>query len=79
MPSTITTRSPSYVGQVREAETGSSGRATGWLLTLRTWVERHRQRRALGYLADNKAYLLEDIGLSRPDALRESAKPFWQR
>jgi uncharacterized protein YjiS (DUF1127 family) len=51
----------------------------GWPQTLRTWVERHRQRRALSYLADNKAYLLEDIGLSRRDALRESAKPFWQR
>jgi uncharacterized protein YjiS (DUF1127 family) len=24
-------------------------------------------------------HLLEDIGVSRPDALREAAKPFWKQ
>ena len=42
--------------------------------TLAVWAERSRQRRALAAL-DERA--LKDIGLSRIDALRESAKPFW--
>jgi uncharacterized protein YjiS (DUF1127 family) len=79
MPTTTIPRSAAYLGQVRDRKVSSSARSAGWLLTVGTWIERYRQRRALGYLADNKAYLLDDIGLSRRDALRESAKPFWQR
>lgn len=39
------------------------------------WVSRHRERRALGDLSD---HLLSDVGLTREEAERESAKPWWQ-
>jgi len=42
----------------------------------RNWSERHRQREALRELADDK-HLLDDIGLTREQALYEAAKPFW--
>jgi uncharacterized protein YjiS (DUF1127 family) len=41
---------------------------------LRTWLERDRQRRALAELSD---HLLRDIGVTRAEAMREAAKPFW--
>lgn len=45
----------------------------------RTWcrqkAERRRQRRALAQLDDR---LLRDIGVSREQAARESARPFWR-
>lgn len=37
-------------------------------------VSLHRQRRKLATLDDA---LLSDIGISRADALREAARPFW--
>jgi len=43
---------------------------------LRRWAERRSQRKALGELA-GQAHLLNDIGLTRAQALREAAKPFW--
>jgi uncharacterized protein YjiS (DUF1127 family) len=39
------------------------------------WVERSRQRRALAQLED---HLLRDIGLTRGEARRECANPFWK-
>ena len=39
------------------------------------WIERSRQRRELASLSD---YKLRDIGLTRADAHREYAKPFWR-
>jgi uncharacterized protein YjiS (DUF1127 family) len=42
---------------------------------LLTWLERVRQRRHLGQLSD---HMLKDIGLSRADVERETAKPFWR-
>ena len=42
---------------------------------IRVWQERTRQRRALASLDD---HLLRDIGLSRAQAVSESAKPFWR-
>ena len=39
------------------------------------WLERSRQRRALLEASD---HLLKDIGLSRAEAHREGAKPFWR-
>lgn len=45
------------------------------LATLRTWHWRARTRRQLLTLGDR---MLADIGVSRVDASREAAKPFWQ-
>ena len=55
-----------------------SSTLTAALRTLRTWMSRSRQRRALRELAQEEQ-LLNDIGLSREQALREGAKPFWRR
>ena len=64
-------------GQIRQ-QSVSSILAAGWLHTLEFWIDRSRQRRQLGELAELNDYLLKDIGLSREQALREAAKPFWQ-
>lgn len=54
-----------------------SGRPLSRILgTLHLWQTRARQRAALGVLDDR---LLEDVGLTRAQALDESRKPFWQR
>jgi len=47
-------------------------RAVGILLI---WQERATQRHALAAL---EARMLHDMGLSRADARREAAKPFWR-
>ena len=39
------------------------------------WQARARQRRSLATL---DAHMLHDIGVSRMDAAREAAKPFWK-
>ena len=44
-------------------------------LMIKRWIERTRQRRALGSLDDA---LLRDIGITRVDAARECEKPFWK-
>ncbi len=44
--------------------------------TIDVWIERSRQRHALGELAGN-GDLLADIGLSLEQARREARKPFW--
>ena len=49
--------------------------ATKVLEVLMLWHERARQRRRLLELDDR---MLRDIGVSRADAVREAAKPFWQ-
>jgi uncharacterized protein YjiS (DUF1127 family) len=46
-----------------------------WWHEIGIWRERARQRRALTKL-DTR--LLDDIGLSRSEAVRESARPFWR-
>ena len=43
-----------------------------------TWIVRSGQRRALRQLAQD-GRLLADIGLTREQALDETAKPFWRR
>jgi uncharacterized protein YjiS (DUF1127 family) len=53
---------------------GSRVRAQEALRMLRRWYEIARERQALASL-DERA--LKDIGLSRSDALEESARPFW--
>jgi uncharacterized protein YjiS (DUF1127 family) len=45
------------------------------LEAVETWLSRRRQRLDLGQLDDR---LLADIGLTRADVARETAKPFWQ-
>ena len=47
-----------------------------WIRTIRFWAARQRQRRALAELEDQ---ILDDIGISREQAHREAAKPFWKR
>lgn len=47
----------------------------GLLTMVATWMERRRQRQALGELNDR---LLKDLGLSRADVEGEARKPFWQ-
>jgi uncharacterized protein YjiS (DUF1127 family) len=42
---------------------------------IKRWIERMRQRRALGSLDDA---MLRDIGITRVDAARECEKPFWK-
>ncbi|MCG8429497.1 MAG: DUF1127 domain-containing protein [Chromatiales bacterium] len=42
---------------------------------LKRYYELSKQRNALRELSDEQ---LEDIGISRADALREAAKPFWK-
>lgn len=46
----------------------------GWRRWRLRWV-RHRQRKTLRDLADNP-HLLNDIGVTREEALAEAAKPF---
>jgi uncharacterized protein YjiS (DUF1127 family) len=43
--------------------------------TLHLWMDRCRQRRALGKMSD---HMLKDLGLSRSDAGRETGKRFWE-
>ena len=42
------------------------------------WAQRRGQRRARAELA-RLPHLLDDVGLTRAQALREAAKPFWRR
>jgi uncharacterized protein YjiS (DUF1127 family) len=56
----------------------SSSSIDAWLRTLELWIDRSRQRRQLGELAELNDYLLKDIGVSREEAMREAEKPFWQ-
>lgn len=43
------------------------------------WIERSRQRRAIKELAGLNSRYLQDIGVSKEEALREASKPFWRR
>ena len=45
------------------------------LLLIQSWIERTRQRRALGGLDEA---MLRDIGITRVEASRECEKPFWR-
>jgi uncharacterized protein YjiS (DUF1127 family) len=65
-------------GEGRRQQSGSSTSTGGWLRAPLFWIERSHQRRRLGELADLNNYLLRDIGVSRDEALSESAKPFWR-
>lgn len=56
---------PSYVRQATNRS---------WVQVIGVWIERSRERRALANLDDR---LLDDVGISRSEATREIAKPFW--
>ncbi len=45
-----------------------------WASVIWTWLQRSRQRTALAELDDR---MLRDIGVTRSQAEREAAKPFW--
>ena len=47
-----------------------------WPLRWWSWLDRPLQRIALREIADDPR-LLSDLGLTREQALREAAKPFW--
>ena len=56
----------------------NSGTSTGVSLPgWWSWLDRRHQRAALREIADDP-HLLKDLGLSREEALREAAKPFWR-
>jgi len=46
-----------------------------WLETVRTWVRRSHDRRALARLSDRE---LRDLGVTRYDVAVEAGKPFWR-
>jgi uncharacterized protein YjiS (DUF1127 family) len=53
-------------------------RATAWQHAVRAllrWIARSSQRHDLARLDD---HLLKDIGVTRAEAAREAAKPFWR-
>jgi uncharacterized protein YjiS (DUF1127 family) len=81
MPISLAQRSVPSVGRSSAkhtlSDTHSSTLSTA-VCTLATWIVRGGQRKALGELAQD-ARLLNDVGLSREQALREAAKPFWRR
>ena len=58
---------------------GVAAAVTDWSIRtggrLQLWCERRRQRRALGSLSE---HMLQDIGLTRGDAGRESEVRFWR-
>lgn len=56
----------------------NSWRAVAPWRVVQVWAERRGQRRTLGELAD-ETHLLDDIGLTRAQALDEAAKPFWRQ
>jgi uncharacterized protein YjiS (DUF1127 family) len=46
---------------------------------LGAWRRCHRYRHELERLMKSGPHLIEDIGLSRKNAEREAAKPFWRQ
>ena len=53
--------------------------AVGLADTARIWIARTRQRQALHELAErDDQHMLDDIGVTRDEALRAAAKRFWQ-
>jgi uncharacterized protein YjiS (DUF1127 family) len=64
--------------QATQLHQSSSGRPIPiWPLRWWNWLDRPLQRIALREIAEDP-HLLSDLGLSRDEALREAAKPFWR-
>ena len=55
-----------------------SGLVPGTRSTVGGWFARSRQRQALREIAEGNG-LLNDIGVSQEEALREADRPFWRR
>jgi uncharacterized protein YjiS (DUF1127 family) len=56
-----------------------NGLIAGLASTIRRWVARSRQRRALREIAEsNDHHLLKDIGVSQQEVFNEADKPFWR-
>jgi len=68
---------PPQANSWRAVSAGWQAVSAGWHL-LRRWVQRRAERRALAELA-LLPHLLDDVGLTRAQALREAGKPFWRR
>ena len=68
--------SKSLVQTLAHIPRGLLSLAAGWRNTVRDWIARSDQRRALGEL---DGHFLNDIGMSLDEARREAAKPFWKR
>jgi uncharacterized protein YjiS (DUF1127 family) len=47
----------------------------GWMATIHTWIIRSRHRQDLLKRPD---YLLQDIGLTREEVVKECNSPFWK-
>jgi uncharacterized protein YjiS (DUF1127 family) len=69
-----TGRSPGHVivPEIRKSALSAS------LHFVAAWIARSAQRRALRELAED-GRLLNDIGLTHEQVLREAGKPFWHR
>ncbi len=61
--------------RVRPSVATSRQMLSRWARTTETWLIRHQGRQELSPLDD---HLLEDIGISREDAVRKAGKPFWR-
>ena len=61
--------------QINQSRSGTSPniRRRGWW----SWFDRQDERIALHEIADDQ-HLLNDLGLTRDEALREATKPFWR-
>ena len=68
-------------GEYPFSQQDSSPSATvSWMGTVRAWIARRRERRAIqDFLMQVDDRFLKDMGVTRGRALREAAKPFWQR
>jgi len=59
----------------RHREKTRPSAATTWWETIMFWTERSRQRGVLGELDQHE---LDDMGITRDDAARETKKHFWR-
>jgi uncharacterized protein YjiS (DUF1127 family) len=64
---------PALLHQLNSGPAPAIHHSRGWS----SWAARRRQRRVLRDLAEDK-HLLNDLGLTREQALDEAAKPFWR-
>ncbi len=66
----------SSFGNPKQSKLDTNFKATNLYSTLKIWHQRTIQRRQLAQLQD---HILEDIGISKEQALAEASKPFWKQ